>query len=249
MMVPRFLAPLASQLQDMEARANDLLADSPDVIHEKQPDGRYQLRLKKPTGAAAQPPPSPPTALGACCTDGFCQVMSESDCTGGGGDYLGDETDCSGVDCTSGACCQSNPAIAGECQDLSSPLLCTGSNIWHGFGTTCADTRCEGACAVCTPCADCFCPGCSCFNSLTYGECQDLLPVDGSVGWLLDGDCSINDCCYFFSTPPCCGDPEGSCCNAPDFFPCFGPVTEASCLSDGGTWCAGGECIDNFTCP
>ncbi|MFQ5501238.1 MAG: hypothetical protein ACE5EQ_02935, partial [Phycisphaerae bacterium] len=45
---------------------------------------------------------------GACCTGGFCLIDTEANCTGGGGVYAGDNTDCAGSGAGGGTDCNAN---------------------------------------------------------------------------------------------------------------------------------------------
>ncbi len=81
---------------------------------------------------------------GACCINGVCSILSESDCTGGGGNYLGDDTTCDGVDCTQGACCFDTSCIVFTPSDCSDD-----GGIYQGDGTTCSPNPCCGGTDVC----------------------------------------------------------------------------------------------------
>ena len=52
-------------------------------------------------------------ARGACCTDTACDIMTEVDCTAGGGVYAGTGVVCDVTTCTPGACCM----LDGTCVD------------------------------------------------------------------------------------------------------------------------------------
>jgi hypothetical protein len=84
-------------------------------------------------GGGGGGPPVTPT--GACCVDGECSIVTETECDESGGNYLGDDTTCEGVDCTQGACCDGS-----DCS-ITTPDECTG--IYQGDGTTCDPNPCE----------------------------------------------------------------------------------------------------------
>ncbi len=81
---------------------------------------------------------------GACCIDGECSILSETDCTDGGGNYLGDDSVCEGVDCTQGACCSSDDGSCfldtSECADYGPPYS------YQGDGTVCDPNPCPLPC-------------------------------------------------------------------------------------------------------
>ncbi len=86
-------------------------------------------------GTVCDPNPCGEGATGACCIDGECSILSESDCTDGGGNYLGDGSVCEGVDCTQGACCFDT-----SCSDYPDQETCEGDGgIWKGAGNLCED--------------------------------------------------------------------------------------------------------------
>ncbi len=88
---------------------------------------------------------------GACCTDGVCSILSESNCTDGGGNYLGDGSTCDGVDCTQGACCDSDDGSCfldtSECADYGPPYS------YQGDGTVCDPNPCPQPPQTCAGCA------------------------------------------------------------------------------------------------
>lgn len=86
--------------------------------------------------ASATNPCNVPT--GACCTAGVCSIARETDCTGGGGTYQGDGTNCDGDPCgpppITGACC-----IAGACQVLSAADCGSAGGSYLGDDSSCAN--------------------------------------------------------------------------------------------------------------
>ncbi len=114
-----------------------------------------------------------PTGGGACCIDGECSILSADDCASGGGNYLGDDTTCEDVDCTTGGCC-----FCGDCGQLTEDGCVPFGGQWHGYGTVCL-----GVCAPDLYAGDCLCDGCCVYYDdegnpfcvyTTMGPCFDL---------------------------------------------------------------------------
>lgn len=179
---------------------------------------------------------------GPCCIGEWpsitCSLLSEADCIAAGGSFPGGTT-CEGVDCNSGACCETD----GGCSDTLA-FLCgdcaPGNSCWEGYGTACSSFRCEG---VCSTCQNCPFEGCNCYENLTYDECQTFSTTQRSVGWLLGGNCAVNDCCYFWF-PTCCATDMGACC--PAVGACVDNATLAECNAVSGTWYQGCGCGSPF---
>jgi len=92
-----------------------------------------------------------PPNVGACCIDGVCSVMSSSACNTADGEYAGDGTDCSGIDCTTGACCRrptgatcSNDSQC-ECYDMSEATCEGNGGTWY-VGVDCVDIGFQCTC-------------------------------------------------------------------------------------------------------
>lgn len=167
---------------------------------------------------------------GACCTTDLwpanvCTQSSQADCEAGGGNYLGDGTECADIFCNEGACCE----FDGDCtetQDFFCGTCIVGAgSCFMGYGTTCETTRCEGACC-CFPAGDCL------GFDLTYAECTAACPTPPNTsGWLLNGDCE---------TLGCGEEATGACCCAGD---CFEGITQANCEASECTYVG-----DDTTC-
>ncbi len=87
-----------------------------------------------------------PPQTGACCfTNGSCTVDTEAACTGSGGAYEGDGTDCDPNPCPQpqGACCVPD----GSCS-ITTEAACSG--LYQGDGTTCSPNPCEPYCPEAT---------------------------------------------------------------------------------------------------
>ncbi len=188
---------------------------------------------------------------GACCGTGdwpsnTCSIQTEADCLSSMGNYLGDGTPCEGLDCNSGACCVGTGLTLGDCVD-EADFLCVSPSIFHGYGTACADIRCEGSCAVCKFCLgpinSCDCGfgayDChySCFDNLTFDECS---ANTGSTEWVLAGSCGSLNPCEVFSGG-CAVGGTGACCLG-GF--CVDDFTHADCDSAGGIWYVDCTCFD-----
>ncbi|MBI70099.1 MAG: hypothetical protein CMJ38_08965 [Phycisphaerae bacterium] len=79
------------------------------------------------------------TVYGGCCFgDGTCDTVSADDCAAGGGEYFGDNSDCSSGSCTAGACCIS----ASKCTDVTAAACAGFGGTYKGDGTACATTDC-----------------------------------------------------------------------------------------------------------
>jgi len=100
------------------------------------------------------------TPPGACCIDDFCDDLTEQECAGAGGTFLGEFTSCQAGDCSDlgslGACCFSPEAFGGGsslfvCALTSSETCDSQGGVFQGAGTTCDGVDCEqffGACCV-----------------------------------------------------------------------------------------------------
>jgi len=91
-----------------------------------------------------------PVPRGACCFGtGFCiNNLSNDDCVGANGTWLGANTACNGSQCPTGACCLPN----GACVDNITGTACTGQGgTYKGNGTVCSGQNCPqptGACCL-----------------------------------------------------------------------------------------------------
>ena len=84
---------------------------------------------------------TPPALDGACCLPGdICQVLSEIDCQGMSGTYLGNGSDCNGDPCAppTGACCFDDAS----CQILSEADCATAGGMYQGDAATCIPGLC-----------------------------------------------------------------------------------------------------------
>ena len=84
-----------------------------------------------------------PDPEGACCLDGNCSLVTETQCLSANGSWEGANTSCSGDPCTepSGACC-----FGSECYDITE-AICTGAGgTWEGEGSECAPDTCGTIC-------------------------------------------------------------------------------------------------------
>jgi len=81
-------------------------------------------------------------AQGACCyADGSCnEDTSEAACADAGGNYLGDDSDCSG--CVTGACCTSET----DCTNMTGAACSDAGGSYKGDGTDCASIECVVSC-------------------------------------------------------------------------------------------------------
>ncbi|MAT80423.1 MAG: hypothetical protein CMJ29_02810 [Phycisphaerae bacterium] len=163
-------------------------------------------------------------SVGACCTsDGSCSDLTEIECEVISGDFQGDGTICSDLQCPepTAACCVPS---TGECVDASESLCNAFSGTWWS-GQSCADI-------VCFPVGACCLPDGSCVPDSTPESC-----VAFSGTFQGDAtDCDVVEC----------PEPEGWCCT--DTGDCF-ELTQATCLAFGGIYGGDGStCIDPDAC-
>ncbi|MEW5795739.1 MAG: hypothetical protein AB1772_05200 [Candidatus Zixiibacteriota bacterium] len=188
-------------------------------------------------GVAGQPP------TGACCyPNGSCAVVTQPDCTSGGGTYLGNGTAClgdvnppNGVDdacegvVPTGACCFDN----GSCQLMMQAACAAAGGTYAGNGTVCAgdanmngvDDACEG---VVTMGACCYGDAAICVNTISTVCSQTY---NGT--WYAGQNCATFQC-PVEATGACCY-PDGSCT----------VVTQADCAASQGIYKGDGTtCVD-----
>lgn len=112
--------------------------------------------------------------LGACCVDGQCSEVVESDCTGSW--TLGTtcaEADCSKTDSVPrGACCN---AVDGSCADGIPEAECAAPGKWTRDGKCAPGGVCTGACC-------------------DSGKCSQKLKKDCPGEWTLYKDCKLDTC-------------------------------------------------------
>ncbi len=166
-------------------------------------------------GTVCDPNPCTQPETGACCTDGECSILSESDCTDGGGTYQGDDTTCDPNPCFP-ACCpaaytafdgsgrkflradfsfnMTPPSCAGGCYSFADG--CSGSSRVTINPDTCASTceslSCGGDYPNCDPCP----PGLPCIAGL----CPDTSPCGSDLS-CADTDCSALLCVFEVPCP------------------------------------------------
>lgn len=138
-----------------------------------------------------------PSNLGACCTiHGTCLEMFASECFDRGGDFRGEDTDCT-IGCTSGACCLSG----GGCENRTFEA-CNG--IYTGDGVLCDSGLCTlGACCR----SDGICEdsqiarNCSTVDDDFNSEmsCSQLDPLCSAI----EACCFSNQTCQMLREPDC----------------------------------------------
>lgn len=72
-------------------------------------------------GGGGEPPPSP--ATGACCVGVDCTIETEADCTGMGGVYQGDGTDCDPNPCGTCPCQPTHVSISWSASNVDEPMF------------------------------------------------------------------------------------------------------------------------------
>ncbi|MEM7245978.1 MAG: hypothetical protein AAF533_11590, partial [Acidobacteriota bacterium] len=149
---------------------------------------------------------------GACCDamDACTDDVTQADCEGAGGTYVGDDTTCAADPCTpTGACCNTMDA----CTDDVTQADCEGAGgTYLGDDTTCAGDPCTPTGACCNTMGGCD-------ADVTQAACE------GGGGTYLGDDTTC-------AADPC--TPTGACCNTMDA--CTDDVTQADCEGAGGTY-------------
>ena len=166
-----------------------------------------------------------PDPTGACCVGSNCSVSTAAECANSGGDYQGDDTDCSGDPCyippPTGACC-----VGSNCSVGTEDECGTSGGKYLGDDTDCSGDPCyvppaTGACCVGSNCSVGTADACSSLGGDYLGD---------------DTDCSGDPCYIPPATGACC---VGSNCSV---------GTAAACSSLGGDYlgddtdCSGDPC-------
>jgi len=173
--------------------------------------------------------PDPGLVFGACCLpDESCsEILTQEQCVGSGGTWQGDETPCSGADCTIpvGACCLSNMTCVNNTpQDACEQQA---GAVWQGEGVVCDGSTCLPPVGVC-----CLSDG-MCIDGLTESQCN-------GGGGSYQGDSTL---CSGVSCP----QPTGACCVDGD---CVTGVTEVACTNSlGGTYQGNDSVCGDIECP
>ncbi len=211
------------------------------------------LTCGSPVGCA------PPT--GACCTDdaGACTVVSAAMCSGMGGIYRGDGTDCETTECV-GACCTGGGACA-----ISREATCDDAlGTYIGDGTDCDPNPCAlGAC--CTDdgaCNDVSGDDCALAGGRYSGDattCANVVcePVGACCNDQLCSEGFRDDCLaglgsFLGEGTECTGAPceRGACCQG-DTCTVEKPDDCATLLGEyqgAATTCDPNPCVDNDLC-
>ncbi len=202
---------------------------------------------------------------GACCAiTGTCLLLTDTQCTGIGGDFKGIGTACAANTCPAGACC-----LATGCDVRTVSNCASSGGVFHGVDVACTPDPCiSGACCTDRICsteteADCVndggsfigedvpCTADRCFQGaccLSTG-CEMRTPSDcaGSGGPFafqgVDDVCAAGLCVF------------GACCNGET----CSSQTRHTCERDGGTYlgdgvacsatvCTLGACCQSETC-
>ena len=119
-----------------------------------------------------------PDPTGACCVEDVCSILTQAECSGTNGAYLGNDSSCDDEPCAfTGACCLDTSCsllTLADCDALGGTYL--------GDNSPCTDTLCDpiGAC----------CQGISC-SALTEADCDALTGIyQGDETTCDDGHCS-----------------------------------------------------------
>ncbi|UCE59620.1 MAG: hypothetical protein JSU63_19525 [Phycisphaerales bacterium] len=102
-----------------------------------------------------------PEQTGACCIDEACiPEVTASQCSGFGGTYVGDTTDCFDLPCNPGACCHSD----GTCDEVTAGACEAAGGSFQGVNTLCSTADCPQPTGAC-------CIGCGCLDGRSEEEC------------------------------------------------------------------------------
>lgn len=157
---------------------------------------------------------------GACCkSDGSCEELPQSACTGIGGLYQGDETLCANVSCPqpTGACC----FMPSGCVNLTAADCSGAMGTWSGSGSSCATV-------ICFPTGVCCMPDGSCLDAVRDTNCDNM-------GGTFLGDGTV---CSGISCP----QPFGACCQ-PSF--CLNLIeTDCEQIPNAQWMGMGTDCVD-----
>jgi hypothetical protein len=137
-------------------------------------------------------------SAGACCfPDGSCLLQTAGDCDAAGGEFQGDGTDCSQVNCPQLEACCFCPA--GTCVMLPVEVCIEQGGDPMGQGVTCDPNPCacpaEGAC--CFPDGSCQVTSrqdCDAMGGVYYGDgvsCEQAECVPPSAACCVNGTCSV----------------------------------------------------------
>ena len=103
-----------------------------------------------------------PDPTGACCVEDVCSILTQADCSGTNGAYLGNDSACDNDPCAfTGACC-----VDTSCSLLTLADCDALGGTYHGDNAPCTSTLCDptGAC----------CQGTTC-NVLSEADCDAAL--------------------------------------------------------------------------
>ena len=209
-----------------------------------------------------------PDPTGACCIGGSCSISTAAECANNGGEYQGDDSDCSGDPCfippATGGCC-----VNGNCLLVTEDECGTAGGKYLGDDSDCSGDPCfvppaTGACCVGGNCSvgtedncdslggtyqgdDSNCNGDPCFVPPATGACC----VGSDCSIRTQADCDSLGGTYQGDDSNCNGDPcfvppsTGACCVGSD----CSVGTEAECGSLGGAYqgddsdCSGDPCF------
>jgi subtilisin-like proprotein convertase family protein len=82
---------------------------------------------------------APPIPTGACCIGSVCSILSEADCNGGGGNYLGDGSDCESFGATHTY--SSSPFLGIPENQCASGFVSDSINVGDSFAIADLDVR------------------------------------------------------------------------------------------------------------
>jgi hypothetical protein len=191
-------------------------------------------------------------APGACCLDGFCEVISEPTCIALNGVFEGSEN-CLLANCDYGACCLPD----GGCIVMRQSNCNTVQGDYRGDHTLCELNKCLGKCCLYTGTCE----------ELSMQSCAELGGGFGGYETLCSGDCpALGACCLGSGSclnvvsPNACASLGGTYqglqfCNAD---PCVSPccidytqcvnVTVSTCSDLGGAYFGLDQACTELSC-
>jgi hypothetical protein len=136
---------------------------------------------------------------GACCIDGNCGFILQSECLRLKGEWQDAFLTCETIECepppAAGACC-----LGSTCLFVTETACSVAGGIWNGESSNCDTTECKpllGACCVAGACTQISLDDCANLGGTYFGDltaCEDIECPGTCLGDLNgDGDVSVDD--------------------------------------------------------
>ena len=185
---------------------------------------------------------------GACCVCGYCVSATEFQCFHYGGEFYGENSSCSVINCLPSGCSVTADCAlgmiccGGQCTTPCSDNTCPPCPQCPEGTTVCGDTCCAGTTVCCNgfcyePCLDGTCPDCQ-------GECcPQGTSCCGGDGCCLEGNCCEDECCGSGMSGKTCLD--GGCLCCPPGESCLTTIAGNECCNT--TQHCDGKCCDDLS--